>query len=207
MVDKEIVGQVPKSVRNLRKANKIFNTVLCVIIVPILIINLTMFVKSLINKNEVPSFLGYKFFVVLTGSMQNTLNIGDFVVSKEINAEELKDSDIISFREENTVITHRIVNIEEKNGELLFTTKGDNNNTEDTNKVTENNIEGKFVFKISAIGKIISFFQSIWGIVILILIPCVSIILSYRKEERANMKKVIRKNKRLAHTQKEKGKK
>lgn len=158
-----------------------------------------MLVKSITNKKEIPSFLGYKFFVVLTGSMQHTLNIGDFIVSKEVPVEELEENDIISFKEESTVITHRIVKVEEENGEKLYTTKGDYNNTEDDNKVKFSNVEGKFVFRIPGMGKAILFLQSIWGIIILILIPFVSIIFSYRKEERQNLKKVLRKNKRLAY--------
>lgn len=202
MVDKEIIGQVPKSVRNFRKINKIFNIILCIIILPIVFINIVMFIKSLTNKDTIPSFAGYKFFVVLTGSMEKTLNIGDFIVTKEIKAEELKAEDIISFKEQNTVVTHRIVKTSKIGDEIEFTTKGDNNNVEDTNKVNSKDVEGKYIFKIPGIGKALSFFQSIWGIIILIMIPVISIISSYRKEERINMRRALRKSKRIEYNQK-----
>lgn len=204
MVDKEIIGQVPKSIKNLRKLNKILNIILCIIIIPIVFVNMTILIKSLINKDTVPDFLGYKFFVVLTGSMQDTLKPGDFIISKKIDTSSLQIGDIISFKEDNTIITHRIIKIEKKDGELLFTTKGDYNNTEDDNKVEKSNIEGKYILKIPGIGKILIFFQSILGIIILIMIPVLSIILSLRREEKINMKKAIRKSKRITYNQSKK---
>lgn len=199
MIDKKIVGDIPTSIRKLRIFNKIFNIILCIIILPIVFMNIVLFVKSVIIKDSVPSFLGYKFFVVLTGSMEDTLNQGDFIVTKEIQADTLQVGDIISFKESSTIITHRITKIAKENGTLVFTTKGDHNNIEDSNKVSQESIEGKLIFKIPFMGKILTFFQSIWGIIILILIPEISLLISYKKEEISNRKKAIRKKKRIIY--------
>lgn len=199
MVDKEIIGQVPNSIKNFRIANKIFNIILCIIIIPIVCVNITMFIQSTINKDKVPSFLGYKFFVILTGSMEDTLNIEDFIITKEVKDTQLNIGDIISFKEKNTIITHRITQINNEGNIKIFTTKGDNNNTEDLYKVTQDKIEGKYIFKIPYMGKVLKFLQSIWGILLLILIPVTTIITSFRREQRINMKKAIRKSKRLEY--------
>ena len=54
--------------------------ILCVILAPILIANLTMIVKSYVKSDEVPSFGGYCPFIVMTDSMKPTINGGDLLV-------------------------------------------------------------------------------------------------------------------------------
>ena len=44
-----------------------------------------------------PSFLGYKFFVVLTGSMSPTFDVGDLVVVKETEPEAISVGDVITY--------------------------------------------------------------------------------------------------------------
>lgn len=59
---------------------KIFNIagiVLCVILIPILILNLTLIIKSYTNKDKVPSIGGYMPLIVLTDSMYPEIKSGD----------------------------------------------------------------------------------------------------------------------------------
>ena len=108
------------------------------------------------NKDEIPSFFGWKPFIVLSGSMETSIYTGDLVVVKEIDASVLKKDDIIAFRNEtDTVTTHRIVDSINQNGNICFRTKGDNNNTEDAELVQSKDIEGKYIFKISGLGNIL----------------------------------------------------
>ena len=51
------------------KTLTVIGIVICVILAPILIVNLTMIIKGLINKEEVPTFGGYAPLIVLTDSM------------------------------------------------------------------------------------------------------------------------------------------
>ncbi|MDO5556221.1 MAG: signal peptidase I [Clostridia bacterium] len=199
MIDKRVIGKESNTIKKLKKIKRCLDIILCIIIVPILIVNLVMIVKRLINPKKTADFLGYKFFVIFTGSMEETLQIGDFIIIKEVPEQKLKEQDIITFNSENTVITHRIVKTEYKDGQTYYTTKGDNNNSEDTNKLTISDIEGRFVCKIAFLGKILMFFQKPIGLTILIITPILIGLISFKISSYINQKKMIRKTKRLKY--------
>jgi len=157
-----------------KKALSILGIILCVILIPLLIINLTIIVKSFVYPNEVPSFLGYKPFIVLSNSMVPAIQIGDLVLDKTVDTDTLAVGDIISFREgPTTVITHRIVAINESGGVRQFTTRGDNNNTDDSNPVIKNDVEGKLIASIHNVGNAALFMQTKPGMLIFIVLPLV----------------------------------
>ena len=128
---------------------KIFNICICLIIIPIIIYNLTLIVKYIINPEETPDFLGYKTYEIVSRSMENTINKNDVIVVKDVPKTEIKLDDIIAFNNGEEVITHRVIDIENIDGKTLYTTKGDNNRYPDKNKITYERIEGKYIFKIS----------------------------------------------------------
>ena len=70
-----------------------------------------------------------------------------------VNPKKLKKNDVIAFRDaENTVTTHRIIDIVEKEGEKYFITKGDNNNTQDKNLVEFADVEGIYIARFPSLG-------------------------------------------------------
>ena len=110
---------------------KTINILIYIIIIPILIFNFTIFIKSYIKPNETPDFFGYKSFVVVSESMEPTIMTGDAIFTKNIEQQDLKINDIISFRQGNEIITHRIVDIVDIDGIVNYKTKGDNNKNVD----------------------------------------------------------------------------
>ena len=77
--------------------------------------------------------------------MADTINIGDVVVVK-VN-DEVKENDIIVYKEENSFITHRIIKIDGQN----LITRGDANNSEDK-PIKSSQILGKVIYIIPKIG-------------------------------------------------------
>lgn len=99
--------------------------------------------------------LKYKPVAVVSNSMIPIFERGDLVIVQKIVKEDihkLKINDIIEYRIDNHIVVHRIVKIEEVKGKLYFQTKGDNNNTVDTEYVEEENILGKVKLTIPKIG-------------------------------------------------------
>ena len=85
---------------NEQKKNKILTIIgiiLCVILVPILIVNLTLIVKSYTNKDEVPAIGGYSPMIVLTDSMLPEISSGDLIIAQRIDPKDVKVGDVISF--------------------------------------------------------------------------------------------------------------
>ena len=125
----------------------------------------------------------YNAYVVLTGSMLPEIQVNDVVVTKKVDASTLKVGDVITFasadsRFLNTIITHRIIKKEydSKTKTYSFQTQGDNNNVADSALVPQNNIFGKVILKIPKLGYLQEFLASDGGWIIVILIPCLTVI-------------------------------
>ena len=161
------------------KAFTILGSVLCIILVPILIINLTLIVKSYTNKETVPSFGGYLPLIVLTDSMYPDIKSGDLIICHTADAQSIRVNDVISFFDPQgngtSVVTHRVTELVEKNGALFFRTKGDNNNTEDKELVPSENLVGVYKTRIAGAGNVAMFMQSSTGLVICVVVPIVLI--------------------------------
>lgn len=177
----------------MEKFKKIISIIILVIALPILFVNVVILADSALHPEEVPSFFGYKPFIVLSGSMRNVINEGDLVLSKECDTSNLKVGDIISFKEEEIVVTHRIIDIVSENGEKHFITKGDNNDAQDSGFVLAENIEGIFLFKVSGLGNVAMFLQTPIGMIVALSIPlailiCINLSSSKDSEEDENQK-------------------
>ena len=146
------------------------NLIACIILVPILILNIWIMIQAKTNKDEIPSVFGYKPFIVLSGSMETKIHKGDLIITKKVKPETLKENDIIAFRDaEGTVTTHRIIDIVEKEGETYFITKGDNNNKQDQNLVSYGDVEGIYVLRIPGMGSMMDFLAQPTTIIIIVL--------------------------------------
>lgn len=127
-----------------------------------------------------PTFNAY---VVLTGSMLPEIKVNDVVVTKKIDAKDLKEGDVITFASADsrflgTIITHRIIKKNPPSGNegYTFQTRGDNNNVADSALVPEKNIFGKVIIKIPKLGYLQEFLATDGGWIIVILIPCLTVI-------------------------------
>lgn len=158
----------------------VIGTIMCIVLVPVLIINLTLIVKSYTNAEEVPDIGGYLPMIVLTDSMYPEIESGDLIICHTIAAEDVKVDDVISFFDPagngTSIVTHRVIEIVEENGEISFRTKGDFNNTEDKDLVPAENLVGIYQSRIAGAGKIAMFMQSTAGLIICVVLPIVLLV-------------------------------
>lgn len=156
--------------------------VVCVLLSILLLCNITIIVKGTVNTEKPPSVFGITPMVVLSGSMSGTqeghIEVGDLIFAKSAEPETLKENDVISFVKDGTAVTHRITSIEtDENGNLLFTTKGDANETEDTEKVTEEQIVGTYLARFPKVGDFALFLQQPIGMLLFIGVPLMAFII------------------------------
>lgn len=90
--------------------------------------------------------------VIVSGSMVPTMNIGDIVIVKEIVADEAQLGDIIMFSMGNMKVTHRVVDIKDKEGKRTFITQGDAYDSPDADPVKAEEVKGKVVKVIPKLG-------------------------------------------------------
>ena len=113
--------------------------ILCVIL--FIILALVIYAKLRVSfSNDVhANYFGVRIFEVASGSMEPTLNINDVLLVK-VNVDDLQKDDIIAYKSENSIITHRIVMINDN--DLIV--KGDANNTVDS-PIKKDQVIGKVV--------------------------------------------------------------
>ena len=169
---------------------KIISIICIIILLPVLFVNAVILINSWTRPNEIPSFFGWKPFIVLSGSMESEIYSGDIVVVKEVNANTLGVGDVIAFKSGDIVITHRIKEIIQEDGITKYITKGDNNNTQDTDYVLQENVEGVYQFKISNLGNLAMFVQTPMGMLVCLSIPILLLVLVQMIENARNKKYV-----------------
>lgn len=121
----------------------------------------------------------YKSFNILTGSMSPNINPGSLIITKKVDANKIKENDVITFKGSNTnnVTTHRVVEvINDKSGKIKFQTKGDANDVLDPMLIGQELVVGKVICSIPYLGSIINFIIK-FKFIIMALVIC-SLVLS-----------------------------
>jgi len=169
---------INKRKENAKTAQKIIE-----IIAIILIYNIILIAISTEDKVNLINMFGYKSYVIKTNSMEPTINVNDVVITKQIKQEKIKVGDVITFLQDGEVITHRITKIDD--GEKIqYTTKGDNNNIEDTFKITYENIEGKHILTIPHLGKVVQILENKLVFLIILLIILIFLFIQLQNQEK-----------------------
>ena len=108
--------------------------------------------------------IGLQPFVVLSGSMRPTYEVGSLIYVKSVDYKELKVGDPITFMiSQDTVVTHRIIEVlvdEEDPNTIRYFTQGDANEQPDGTSVHYRNIIGKPVFSIPYLGYVSNYIQN-----------------------------------------------
>ena len=93
-----------------------------------------------------------KPLAIASGSMEKAINVGDIVIIKTCNANDIIIGDVIEYKTKEYTVVHRVIEKRQKNGQLYFITKGDNNKTADNEEVKEEQIVGKQIFTVRYLG-------------------------------------------------------
>ena len=153
----------------------ILGVFLCAILIPLLFCNISLIIQGYQNPNVVPGIKGYKPMMVLTDSMAPTIKSGDLIIIKEIDPNNLKVGDIITFFDPagngQSTVTHTIKSICTENGKLMFETQGDNNNAPDRLLVESEAVVGVYLFRLPMIASVAMFMQTVPGLILCIFAP------------------------------------
>lgn len=105
--------------------------------------------------------IGWDVYVVLSGSMEPVYKTGSVIYLDDVAVNTLEAGDVITYKvSEDTMVTHRIVEVVEENGQTMYRTKGDANDVEDGSLVPQSQIVGSPVFTIPYLGYLVKFIQS-----------------------------------------------
>lgn len=153
---------------------KIWNTITTLLVILVIILALLLVGVRLI---------GFQVFTVLSGSMEPNYHVGSLIYVKEVDPFTLKSGDVITFMlDENTVATHRIVDVvpdEEDPSVIRFRTKGDANDAEDGSLVHYKNVVGSPVLTIPKLGYVASYIQQPPGMYVAIAAGAILLLLVF----------------------------
>lgn len=160
----------------MKAVGNIVATLLLIFAIIILLFAINMAIQSK-NTNEDIFVLGFKPYIIQTGSMEPELKVNALIVIKKVTYEEIEVGDIISFKPNgsNINVCHRVIEQTDQG----YITKGDNNNNPDLELVTKDNFSGKLVFKTNITSAIYDKLQSPKGIIQIIVLPLIVILLLY----------------------------
>lgn len=123
----------------IKNITKVIINILCVLL--FIILALVVYAKVVVTVSDDihANYFGYRILEVASGSMQPTLDLNDILLVK-VNEQDLKTDDIIAYKSEDSIITHRIVMIDNDN----LVVKGDANNTVDS-PIKKDQVIGKVI--------------------------------------------------------------
>lgn len=158
-----------------QKVSNWLTIVVATILAFVLLVNLWIMFQANTSKDKVPSVFGYKPFIVLSGSMETDIRVGDLIITKEIDPTTLVIGDVVAFRDaEGTVTTHRIIEMVTCPSGTCFITKGDNNSSQDQQLVERSDIEGIYVGRIPSVGNMLKSLSEPTTIIIVVL--CITVV-------------------------------
>src|SRR5574344_200950 len=127
-----------KVIKIIKKIFKVIIDILTFIMFLALILIIIAKLDMTINNRDYFSMFGYSFFKVATGSMEPNIKENDIIVVQ--NDKNYNVGDIITYKENDAYITHRLISIDGSN----LVTKGDANNSSDAS-ITSDKIIGVVV--------------------------------------------------------------
>ncbi len=112
---------------------------------------------------------GLRLYAVQTESMQSSYPKGSLIGVFSAESEDIDEGDVISFVvNSDAVVTHRVVR-NDTEAELIYT-KGDENESEDSEPVAYENILGQAVFSIPYVGYAVLFMDTAKGKIVLVIV-------------------------------------
>jgi signal peptidase len=130
---------------------------------------------------------GYRIFNVATGSMVPVYEVGDVLVSQEIDPSQIKVGDDIVYLGEkgdfkNRVVTHRVISVWQEDGTYKIITKGVANDEADP-EITSDQVYGKIVYKMQILSFISkTLIENIYVFYFAVFLPIALILFSILKK-------------------------
>lgn len=167
--------------------------ILKVIVTIIILIILLVILIQRVSNNKI-SLGGYQVYSIITGSMEPKYKVGDVILVKEVDLNQIKKGDDLTYqgKEGNfsgKIVSHQVIGINKSHDGYSFRTKGINNPIEDP-IVKEDQVLGIATYKfiiLSFIGRIMSTAIGYFGlfvfVIILVSIQIVKIIFNGKEDE------------------------
>lgn len=161
------------------KALRTIGNILYILLFIIIILLLIVVILQRVSDNSI-SLGGHRLFTVSTGSMEPKYKVGDILISKQINPNEIQIGDDVVYKGnkgsfKDKVVTHQVISIREEDGTKKITTKGIANTEEDP-EIDASQVYGKVIYKVKTLSFISQIIKNIYLFYFIIFVPIAIII-------------------------------
>lgn len=138
----------------------------------ILIVAIVLIQRIFDNKVSIGS---YRMFTIVSGSMKPDYDIYDVVIVQREDPKNIKVGDDVSYLGNkgdftDKIVTHRVVNVENKNGKYTFTTRGTANNADDP-EIDSSQIYGVVKYRPAILSFLSHVLNNSYGFYFLVFVP------------------------------------
>lgn len=179
----------------IKKVAKIVLKILYQILVIIcLIVAAVIILQKVTASNK--SIAGYRIFRVITGSMEPEYDIGQVVISKEVDPNSIKVGDDIVYlgtygEYSGKIIMHSVVGIEkDANGNLNFHAKGLHSSSVEDPQIKESQIYGVVKFKSKILTILYKLATNIYSLFVIVLVLALNVFIAFRKSGEEDVKQL-----------------
>ena len=167
-----------KKIKDNKALNILFKIFKAGVSLIIILIVSVIFVQR-VSDNKV-TLGGYSIFTVVTESMVPVYGVGDMIIAKTVDIEDVKiGDDVVYLGKEDSfkdkIVTHRVVDIEKDSSEYVFHTKGVANNYEDP-LIGYDQIYGKVLYRCKLLSFLSKIVNNTYGFYFVVFIPFVIMI-------------------------------
>lgn len=152
-----------------------------------------------------PKVMGYYFFNVVSDSMSPMLNVDDVILVKESDGSDIKKGDIISYHADvgemaGKDVTHKVIKdpVKREDGSIVFEAQGIKHGALVDAPITNDQIIGKYVMKLTVLSFIYKVFRQWYGLLIFL-----AVIMALIGKEIYNLRRLSEKSDKLDEALKE----
>ena len=162
--------------------------ILCLLLAAIIIM------QRITDSNR--SIAGYRMFRVITGSMEPEYDVGEVVISKEINPKSIKVGDDIvylgKYGEYNgKIIMHNVIGIEtDENGNLNFHAKGLHSSSVEDPQIKADQIYGVVKYKSKLLTILYKLATNIYSVFVIIFVLVLNVFVAFRGKKKDKVQKL-----------------
>lgn len=142
------------------------------------------------------SIAGYRIFRVITGSMKPEYDIGQVVISKEVDPNSIKVGDDIVYlgtygEYSGKIIMHSVVEIDkDANGNLNFHARGLHSSSVEDPQIKDSQIYGVVKFKSKILTVLYKLATNIYSLFVIVLVLALNVFIAFRKSGEEDVKQL-----------------
>lgn len=184
-----------KQMSNTKRILKIvFKVLYQILVILCLVLAVIIIMQRVTDSNK--SIAGYRMFRVITGSMEPEYDVGEVVISKEIDPKKIKVGDDIVYLGKygdynGKIIMHSVIGIEtDENGNLNFHAKGLHSSSIEDPQIKANQIYGVVKYKSAVLTVLYKLATNIYSVFVIILVLVLNVFIAFRTNKKNNIQKL-----------------